>query len=283
MAKPAAQRVLSRLDDLPPLPRNTMRLGEIIEDPASTPLQLAQVIEQDAALAARVMRLANSAYCAVSSGVDNLERAVCLLGFSTIHHIALCLQSLQILGSQGPPPPEQLMEHSLQVACASQLLAERLKLPLPQRFFAAGLLHDIGRLALYVLEPEQAHNWPERAEQEPDRLLAERQLFGIDHLEAGRLLAGKWKYPRALLGAIANHHPGLDGEGTEPAVADRQLQQVVCVADNWLRQLDRSSLPGVEFAPRTKPAVVLGLPGEPDEQFVLSLDIRLAEDTPAWG
>ncbi|RME26957.1 MAG: HDOD domain-containing protein [Deltaproteobacteria bacterium] len=272
----ASRQLLQRLEELPPLPRNTMRLGQLVEDPTSTPLQLARVIEQDASLAARIMKLANSAYFAVSGGVDTLERAVCLLGFSTIHQIALCLQSMQILGNAGAAPPESIVTHALEVATASQLLAERLAKPMPQRFFTAGLLHDIGRLALFVLEPEKGQQWQRTAPESEQRLELERETFGIDHQTAGNMLAGRWKYPEPLAVAIGNHHAPDCGCGHSDIVL------VISVADNWIRQLVQNGVPGTEWKPRADVAQAAGLPESPDEQFTTTFELRMAETSTDW-
>lgn len=271
----ASSGLLERLDDIPPLPQSITELGKIIENPNSTPLHLARVVERDTALAARVMRLVNSAFYAVSGGVETLERAVCLLGYSTIHQLALCLQSLQILGELGSPPPRALMQHAQQTAVAAQLLAERLLVPQPSRLFVAGLLHDMGRLALFCLQPEAAGRWSELAAGSVDRLAVEVELFGIDHQRAGRLLSEKWKYPRPLQLVIAGHHaPRQLPEGE-----DGRLCRVVALADNWLRQAELCPLPGVEQAPRPELAGALGLPEKPDESFGETLEIRLGEVT----
>lgn len=255
------QQVIERLDEIPPLPESTLRLAELIEDPSTTPLSLARLIEKDLSLAARVLRLANSAFYGVSGGVDSLERAVCFVGFSTIQQIAVYLQSRQILDGAGARSPAALWRHAQQVARAAQHLAASLRLPMAQRFYTAGLLHDLGRVALFVLFPERAARWNPSGQDLWRRIEAERALFGIDHQQAGVHLARRWRYPEALMAVIAGCHP-VPGVAPPASPEQEALLAVVAYADGCARAAEPAGIPGTAAGPDPAWLPRLGLPAE---------------------
>lgn len=258
---PSPQQVIDRLDEIPPLPESTLRLSELIEDPNSTPLSLAHIIEKDISLAARVLRMANSAFYGVAGGVDNLERAVCFLGFSTIQQIAVYLHSRQILDSTGARPPPALWHHAHQTARVAQFLAGELHQPMPQRFYTAGLLHDLGRVALFTLFPDRAAHWPPAGTAATRRLDAERELFGLDHQAAGAHLARRWKYPPLLTAVIAGLHP-VSGQERTASLEEAPLLSVVGWADGFSHHQENTGIPGVACAPDPADGARLGLDDE---------------------
>jgi len=262
------------------LPQSTIELGELIEDPRSTPLALARLIEKDVSLAARVLRMANSAFYGIAGGVDSLERAVCFLGFSTIHQIAVYLQSRQILDGAGARPPEALWHHAHQVARAARELAQQMRWPMVARFYAAGLLHDLGRVALFCLFPERAQRWKPSGAKRAKRLAEERAVFGLDHQTAGVRLARRWRYPVSLLAVIAGCH-GEDNAAQAQENEENLLLAAVSFADGLARaQDDDKGIAGVEIAPDPAAHARLGISAEEQESLanLLRSELSTSED-----
>jgi putative nucleotidyltransferase with HDIG domain len=235
--------ILSQLNELPPLPEKCARLEAMMNDPASTFADMSRVIETDVGLASQVLKLANSAHHYVSGGVQSLEKAVIYLGMTTVYQMVLCMQSHQILGSHGRAMPPFLAGHSVCVALIAKHLSERIGLTLPDRAFAAGLLHDFGRVALYVLFPDLVRRHAEALERGAAHSLAlEKEIMGVDHQEVGAWLAKHWKYPRSLVWVVSDHH-GVGQEVTHKAEEDfRLLSDIVAVADHWSWQIGWAGL-----------------------------------------
>ncbi|NMB74665.1 MAG: HDOD domain-containing protein [Myxococcales bacterium] len=252
-------QIIEKIDEIPPLPTSALQLVELIEDPSATPLALARLIEQDVALAARVLHLANSAFYGVAGGVDSLERAVCFLGFTTIQQIALYFHSRQILDEAGARPPAPLWHHAHRVAKASRTLAARLGLPMTGRFFTAGLLHDLGRVALFVLFPEHAGAWRPASRSPLERLVEEHALFGMDHQQAALHLAQRWRYPSPLAQVISGLHAS---PGTGPTVSPEEdaMRLVVAFSDGCAHATNEQEIPGVAVGPERSWLHGLGLP-----------------------
>jgi putative nucleotidyltransferase with HDIG domain len=193
---------------LPAVPQVYLRLVAVLEDPEATTQDAARVVEQDPALAAKLLQLANSGFFARSQTISRLDQAVGLVGFRTLATLAL---SAGVFTAFRPTRPiehfsvEVLQRHSTLVA----RIARRL-LPaghLQDEAAAAGLLHDIGFLILADQEPDYLAALLELAHDErrlvPD---VEYEQRGISHAEVGAHLLALWGVPHSIVEAVAYHH-----------------------------------------------------------------------------
>jgi HD-like signal output (HDOD) protein len=179
--------------------------------------QMSDLVSSDPAFCTEVLTVANSAAVPHRFPVTSIEQAVALLGTSNLKGLCLTVAARSYLGkSMAVGPLRAVWVHSL----ASALIAQRLVLVGlidDDTAYTAGLLHEIGRLALAVLSPGDyakllgSHNGP------PDSILqSEREMFGCDHLQMGRHLIAQWKLP-AEFDAVVSHqklvgisHAGLN-------------------------------------------------------------------------
>lgn len=233
---PTIDRILAGDPMLVSLPEVFMRIREVVSDPGSTMEEATAVIGKDPSLTAKLLKLVNSAFYArtlrVSGGlppgrVDTLSRAVMLLGLNQLSTLAMGVSVLPLFKDI---PAEcidmgQFWRHSVGVGVVTKLLAVRLGDPSPERFFVAGLLHDIGRLVLFKQAPALAAEALHLAGRDGRSLLhAEREVFGFDHAALGGALLRKWRFPESLEQAVGRHHDPL--AGAEPLEA-----ALVCAAD----------------------------------------------------
>jgi putative nucleotidyltransferase with HDIG domain len=227
--------VIQRLTDLPPLPDLCFRMGELVEDPRSTARHVVDLISTDAAAASRVLRVANSSFYGVTGGVDSIEKAVRYIGFSATYQIVVCLTSYGMLRDARGRLPPWLNAHALAVAALTQRIAAQCGIPAGQMGLAAGLLHDIGRHAIFSLFPDYAEVLVHAARGGACHGVAlEQEIVGIDHARMGALLAARWRYPPALLEAIRDHHGPGPIDATGPLLSD-----AVALADAWAWELGR--------------------------------------------
>ena len=212
------------LDKIPPLPGVVLELLQSLDDCNANFNALAKKIGQDPALSARVLRVVNSPFYGLAGRVGNLSEAVMVLGFSAIRSLTLAA-SLTARFSLRPVAgmdPLRLWEHSFTCALAAQRLAPAAGLS-PDTAFTAGLLHDIGIMAILVQVPER---FAELLNACPDcaaRAVAERERFGASHDEIGARLLAAWRLPQPIVSAVRWHH--------EPAQVDERLVDLVHVAD----------------------------------------------------
>lgn len=236
----SADEVVARLDELPPLSDTATRLSEAIGRPSCTVDTLVTIIEGDALLAQRVLKLANSAYYSVPGGVASIKKAVSFIGFSSVHQIALVVSSLAILTKRNPIPPH-VLKHASAVATLSRALAHERALAKKDMAVAAGLLHDLGWLALHALMPDVCKQYVAAvAGGAAHGAALELQHFALTHADVGARLAAKWSFPPTLVTLVSEHHgPGAPTPADE---AVEQLTDVVSLADTWAWQLGRPGL-----------------------------------------
>ena len=199
--RPAALR------DLPPFPGVALRLLTLLDRSNVTVQDIEQVLRMDAALSAKILRIANSAFYASRYPIDSLQQATVRLGIMGLKRTALTVALGGLMSGRGKNQAlQQCWHHSVAGALISEELAKMLGQS-PDRAYTAGLLHDIGRLGLLACYPDRWQGMLEVANRHGiGELEAERDLFGIDHCAAGRWLAKDWNLPEEFVDAIENHH-----------------------------------------------------------------------------
>jgi putative nucleotidyltransferase with HDIG domain len=241
--KPDPELVLTHLDRLPTLSPIAVRLLQITTDGRSSAADVVRLLQADQSLTAKILSVAGSAWAGVSVPVTTLDKAVPLLGFGPIRSIVLAVSVFECLAGAGPGNGAyafdryEFWKHALAVACAARRLAEaRRDLHVdPAEAFVAGLLHDLGKVALSTVFPK-AYDRAAAHANHSRRDIAdfERSVLGTDHTVAGRRLAERWHLPRELRDAIWLHHLGAE---TLPAsVAKPMLVGVVQLADTLARE-----------------------------------------------
>lgn len=235
---PPAELVLAQLDTLPTLAPVAVRLLQITLDADSSARDVVELLRADQALTAKVLAVANSAALGAPGKVATLDRAVALLGFRVIRSVALAVKVLECF-----PTPEQagfdrkaFWKHALGVACAARRLAARPAAPLDaEEAFVAGLLHDIGKLALAAAFPKAYQRVvAEAASGRCDIVDCERAVLGVDHTVAGRRLAERWGLPDLLRDVIWLHNK--PPETVAAATGQPAAVNLIRLADALVRQ-----------------------------------------------
>ncbi len=185
---------------LPSLPEIAMRVRRTVEDEDSTAAQIAKLVGVDAALSARLLRVANSSMYRGDRPIENLQTAVARLGGKVIRSLVSSLVVQQLYQSPSSAVRQRMKElwsHSIEVAAMSHLLAARFTSLDPEQAMLAGLLHDIGGLPIL----SRAEDFPE--------ILAEPRLLeeALDklHVVIGKLILERWNFPADIVAAVAEH------------------------------------------------------------------------------
>jgi HD-like signal output (HDOD) protein len=145
-------RLIQAVKDVPSLPAAFSRLNTAVEDPRCTTRDIETIVREDAPLSGRLLRLANSAYFGFPGRVDTIARAITLVGTRQLRDLVLATSVIDMF--KGVPTAHITMEsywqHSVACGLAARILASLRREPNPEQFFVAGLLHDIGRLIMYI-------------------------------------------------------------------------------------------------------------------------------------
>lgn len=239
--------------DLPAMPSAYARLLAVMADERAGPQDLVEVLELDAALAGKILRLANSAFLGVPGRVASLSRAVLLIGWRWVSSLALGVTVWSSFTGRGGAPAVALWGHAARVALAARLLGRHLGLRDAEAAFSAGLLHDIGRAALLLRHPDRG-DWIASMHGDHD-LASERELFGVDHATVGFWIATAWHLPDELVDAIALHH--------DDVVASEEIDTlaVVRLADRLIHDAERESDGDAELEARVASTIELSSPG----------------------
>lgn len=200
--------VISHIDTIPTLSAVVAEMTEAIRDPRVDASRVGQIISRDQALSAKTLRLVNSAFYGFPRKINNITRAIIVMGFNKVRNLALTASVLDGFKSRDRDfDYSGLWKHSLGTAIAAEVLARNLKSSETEDAFVTGLLHDIGKLVMALHAKEAfARIRDHVAKNDVLMLNAEMELYEIDHGLVGAWLADEWKFPPKLTRAIRLHH-----------------------------------------------------------------------------
>ena len=197
------KKMLREIKNLPTLPGIVAKLGKMAEDPDTTTEQMGRVISKDHILATKLLRLVNSAFYGFPQRISSLNSAIILLGFNVIKSLIISASIFEVMEAQDV----ELWEHSLGCAVVCNVLARHLGVKDPEEISTAGLIHDIGKVAIKMELPREYEMITDLSQEKKiSRLEAEREILGLDHAEVGSWLAKSWNLPNKLVEPIACHH-----------------------------------------------------------------------------
>lgn len=199
--------------NLPTLPAVASKLLDLVRNPETVIGDVIQIVKVDPAISAKLVKAANSSYFGLRSEVKTIERAIPLLGTTAATTLALSFALTDDSLRRGPLANhyQQYWKQSIVQAAAAERFSARYTERDPSEFFLAGLLLDIGRLAMLKAIPEEYSQLLDALDviAEP---LAEQETasLGCQHAEVGSQLLQNWKFPPALVNAVAWHESSLD-------------------------------------------------------------------------
>jgi putative nucleotidyltransferase with HDIG domain len=232
-AFPDLPAALQAVRNLPPLPGVAAQVLASLGDERLDSERIAHQIASDTALAARTLRVANSPYYGLQGRIATIPEAVVVLGFANLRSLVMA-SALTLAFKEATPQFDRLhfWHHSLATAAAAGAAAT-VRGADPGLPFLAGLMHDMGRLALGVTFPAAFEAVTARRRRDDSSWIdAERQVLAFDHATLGAALCDHWRFPAAIGRAVAGHHGLRDG------TAAGGLSDLVHVADTIARALD---------------------------------------------
>jgi HD-like signal output (HDOD) protein len=223
METPTVETVRSKVDvnvpwahlRLPPFPQVAIRLLQLTNNENVQLHQLSDLISSDPAFASEVLLIANSLLYAPRYPAKSILQAIAVLGANQLQGMCLTVGVRAYLGkSLHHPAMRALWRHNL--ACA--LIAEQLAAAgfmNKDVAYTSGVLHDMGRFALAMIEPDDYATLLESYRGTgSDILQSEQAIFGLDHCEAGQHLVKDWKLPADYEGIVSGHHEPRRTDGT---------------------------------------------------------------------
>ena len=240
------QSAIQEISHIATLPEVTMKIIKLVEDPDSTAQDLNNVISNDPALGARILKVVNSAFYGLPGQIGSINRAIVLLGLNAVKNIAIAA-SLAKLFRGGKIAANfdarDLWANAIACACATRLLAKKVGLGLPDEAFLSGLIHDIGLMVEIQARRNQFVEVLQKLDENPELTLrqAETQVLGANYEQFGQGLCKLWKFPQSFQYVTGFHH-----RPTELAQGQRMLTGLVHVADVMTKQLGIGFTVGTE-------------------------------------
>ncbi|NOY62835.1 MAG: HDOD domain-containing protein [Gammaproteobacteria bacterium] len=191
------------------LPTAFIKVDEAINNPRSSNKHLANIINEDAAIAAKLLRIANSGFYSFPAKIETVTHAITIIGTQQLRDLVLACSVVEMFKNI----PEQLVNmesfwrHSIATAVTARILANYRRDNNVERFFVAGLLHDIGRLVIFAERAEEAGAALNKAATSHQLLYrVEYELFGFNHATLGGMLLKEWNLPPILVETVKYHH-----------------------------------------------------------------------------
>jgi len=213
------------------MPQVLVQLLDSCHNPEVNIQDIARIVDKDAALSAKVMQLVNSAFIGSRRVIRDIEQAVVYLGIDTVRNLSISVSVQQVfrrVGTNGLLSMDRFWHHSCTNALIARNIAQAIQYPDPSEAYLAGLLHDIGKLILWMAFPGSYAPLLLKGIRCHDARLAflEAEKLQINHCQAGAWLCGEWHLPTLVADAIGYHHHGIDEvRQTLP------LTKIICLSD----------------------------------------------------
>jgi putative nucleotidyltransferase with HDIG domain len=221
------------------------------------------------------LKLGNSSFFGFPSRIETVAETINLIGIQQVQDLISVSVVVEIFEgvSQDLVNMTSFWKHSLACGLAARQLALARRVPKPEKFFVAGLLHDVGRMVLYLRDPEKARQVFTLYLSDTILLRdAEQKVLGFDHTEIGEALLKYWNYPANLYSTVRYHHHPI-------SAGPYQLEaSLVHVADYIVNAMQHGSS-GERWIPplQTKAWERLNLPVEVLESIVDCVDNQIIE------
>ncbi len=232
------EKLLRKIVDLPTIPQVLMRIWMILESPDSSMSDLEKVVSLDQALTAKVIRLANSPFYRTGYEASNVKNAIVNIGLEAVKNLVIAVSVTSVFKKQKRAvkffPLKEFWCHCVAVGVAARRFASNMDGLNHETCFCAGILHDIGKFAQYILYPEEFAEALGIAAREKIHIReAEDRIFPVDHSVFGELVADHWNFTPMLKKLIGDHHKRLDTLDDEFLIETA----VVKLADTTARNL----------------------------------------------
>lgn len=266
--------------NLPIIPQILVQLIDLCHQPEIDLQAVGKLIKKDAAMATKVLQLCNSAFIGARSAFVNVEQAVVYLGADTVKNLAISVSVQQVfrkVETNGLLNIDRFWYHSYQNAILARRIADAVAYPNPSEAYLAGLLHDLGKLLLWMAFPGKyvplllkgirCHN---------GRLsFLEQEKLHINHCEAGAWLIEQWGLPLMIADAIRyHHHPVDEVEQALPLTRITYLADLVSHSDNPEQECNEVAAQLFRLAPGQTEQLMEGV-DEQIQEVAHQLGIRI--------
>lgn len=220
---PSFESQLQQVTELISLPEVYLKFRHLMDDKSSDLEDFTEIVRLDSNLSSKLLQVVNSAYFGFTNKINDISRAVNLIGLGQLHVMVLSISAVSSLNFPNDIMPlRNFWRTSLLSATLAKALAEKSGIRNAENLYISGLLHEIGHLILYAHFPELARQAIETAEETTSSIIqAEQDLIGLHYGQIGAILMEQWNFPRELQ-EITQLQP-------TPAVASEYSQETALI------------------------------------------------------
>lgn len=207
------QDSLARIDSLPAMPAIAQKLLTLPLDTYQGEAEMLKLIAQDPQISAKIIGLSNTSLFFAPGKITSVSDAAMRLGLNRVKSVAIGISTMSALAKlpEGKLSTTDLWAHSMAIAMSMRVIAKHMPVrvrPSDDQIFLAGLLHDIGYMALSYLDTNLSDSLHARLEAESDSSLLEieNEVLGIQHGEIGAILGTHWHLPDEVIAVMRYHH-----------------------------------------------------------------------------
>ncbi len=203
------KKLVGEIENLVSLPDVCVKVNRLVDSPSYSARSVGEIVSRDIDLSARLLRLVNSSFLGLRAPVDTISRAIAVVGTNELRNLVMATTAARIFS--GIPTDLVNMydywRHAVATGVIARDLATLSNVLHSERLFVMGMLHDIGRLVIYLTLAEQSRDILLITGGD-DWLLpdTERDVLGFDHMDVGAELLRKWNLPDGLIAVAGGHH-----------------------------------------------------------------------------
>lgn len=275
--------LIDRTSTVYSLPLFYERLNEAINHPRTSIDDIARIITEDQGLTARLLRLANSPMFGYFGNVGSINKAVTIIGTQQLRDLALAASVMGVFKGV----PEELLSmatfwrHSIACGIIARALATWRREVNVERFFVAGMLHDIGQLIMATMLGDLVREMIEETQSQGTLYFdVEQTRLGFDHAEAGGALLKEWKIPANIADPVSFHHRPARAEQFPLEASLVHLADIICQAfelgqscERFVPPLDPASWDRLGMSPHQLGAVLKQVEPQIEETFAILTEV----------
>lgn len=262
----SAKELLEKSGPIASLPEVFYRINEAVEDPECSFAGIAHIISQDSALSARLLKIVNSPFYGYDTNIDTITHAITIIGMVQLRDLVLATLVVEKFRgfSEESMDMKTFWTHNIACGLMARILATFCHERGVERYYVLGLIHDIGRLVMFLSIPGEMKDAIQKAKLE-ERILheVEKEMFGFDHSEVGYLLIKTWALPELFQTAVRDCHDSTKVSDLSIETAILHISDVFvhslgmgCSGENYVPPLSLIAWEKVELSASMIPLMV---------------------------
>lgn len=194
---------VANIKTLPSPPKVYLQLNAMLENNSTDSQKIANIITQDPALTAKILQISNSPSMNTGKPLNNIADAVTKMGLEALSFVVM---TAELFAYEPNIQGFSIIDEQLHSLATAKLAASFVKPHLKQQTMLGGLLHDIGKVVLFEIDPQLTATYFKHRAESKDNITLEQKIFGTDHCQIGGYLLHCWNFPYTLISILLNHH-----------------------------------------------------------------------------